>query len=258
MSSHLEALILAAGYGTRLGEASGGWPKALVPVAGRPFAEHVLARMVAPVAPARVLVVVNARDRPRFEGWLDASTAARALAVELADNGTRTAAERPGAVGDLLLGAGRLSLAVPVLVLAADTLVPLPLEAMLERLREDEDAEAVVPVIPEPEPAALHRRGIADVGPGGVLTDLVEKPDRPRGRLTVPPAYLFRPGSLARAARYLELGMDPDALGGVVGWRAREGRVLAHPVSGPRLDIGTPEGLARARAALGGFAAPRD
>lgn len=257
MSPRLEALILAAGYGTRLEAAADGWPKALVPVAGRPFVEHVLDRMVAPGAPGRVVLVVNARDRPRFEAWLAASTAARAVGLALVDNGTRTAAERPGAVGDLALGASRLDPAGPALVLAADTLLPLPLAAMLERLQKDDDALAVVPVIPEPDPAALHRRGIAEVGPGGVLTDLAEKPDRPRGRLTVPPAYLFRPQALALVARYLERRMDPDALGGFVGWLARKRRVLAHPVSGQRLDIGTPEGLARAREALGETAAPR-
>ena len=37
--------ILAGGLGTRLGGAAGGLPKGMVPVAGRPFLEHVLERL---------------------------------------------------------------------------------------------------------------------------------------------------------------------------------------------------------------------
>jgi NDP-sugar pyrophosphorylase family protein len=37
--------ILAGGLGTRLGDAARGLPKGMVPVAGRPFLEHVMARL---------------------------------------------------------------------------------------------------------------------------------------------------------------------------------------------------------------------
>ena len=39
----MQALILAGGLGTRLGSLSADVPKALVTVAGRPFADHQLA-----------------------------------------------------------------------------------------------------------------------------------------------------------------------------------------------------------------------
>ena len=43
--SELPAVILAGGLGTRLRAATGDTPKAIVPVAGRPFLHHLLARL---------------------------------------------------------------------------------------------------------------------------------------------------------------------------------------------------------------------
>lgn len=245
------AVILAAGYGTRLGDAAGGWPKPLVPVAGRPFLDHIIERILVPMEPASVLVVVNARDHPRFRRWRDEGGDRGLDSLRLLSDGTRAPAQRLGAVGDLALAVDAFPEGRDLFVLAADTLFDVPVAAMRRRLEQDPRAVVVVPVLGEEDAAVLRRRGVATVDSDGRVTTFEEKPWQPRSDLTVPPVYLLHRQALPLVRRVLDEGRDPDALGGFLEWLVPRKRVLAQQAPGERLDIGTPRGLAEARRALG-------
>jgi len=61
----LEAVILAGGLGTRIRSVSGDLPKVMLPVAGRPFLEHVLTALSARGFGRVILAVGYRRDRIR-------------------------------------------------------------------------------------------------------------------------------------------------------------------------------------------------
>ena len=62
----MEAIILAGGQATRLGEAARGVPKALVPIAGHPLAEYQVAQLVR-AGVDRVIVSCAAGQGQLFE-----------------------------------------------------------------------------------------------------------------------------------------------------------------------------------------------
>src|SRR3712207_62577 len=64
-----EAIILAGGKAERLGDAAGGKPKALVPIAGRPLAAYQIALLVA-AGVERVLVSCAAAQEDLFQEGL--------------------------------------------------------------------------------------------------------------------------------------------------------------------------------------------
>lgn len=71
MSDIRQAVILAAGRGTRMGEMTLETPKSMLPVQGRPILEHVLERM-ASVGVERFFLVVGYRREPiidHFRNW---------------------------------------------------------------------------------------------------------------------------------------------------------------------------------------------
>src|SRR3954470_19153494 len=61
----MEAVILAGGKAERLGDAAGGRPKALVPVAGRPLAAYQVA-LLASAGVERVIVSCSAGTEDLF------------------------------------------------------------------------------------------------------------------------------------------------------------------------------------------------
>src|SRR5438093_2716088 len=65
----MEALLLAGGQATRLGDAARGHPKALVPIAGHPLAEYQVAQLVR-AGVERVIVSCAAGQAALFEAKL--------------------------------------------------------------------------------------------------------------------------------------------------------------------------------------------
>jgi NDP-sugar pyrophosphorylase family protein len=65
----VEAIILAGGQATRLGDAAGGQPKALVPICGHPLAEYQVAQLVR-AGVDRVIVSCSAGRAALFEAKL--------------------------------------------------------------------------------------------------------------------------------------------------------------------------------------------
>ncbi|KAF0313326.1 hypothetical protein FJT64_016146 [Amphibalanus amphitrite] len=117
----MRAVILAAGYGTRMqrdvdADTTGryrhlsGVPKPLLPVAGAQLASHWIAaleelgRLKEPVPVDEVVVVVNASNRARFESWRDGL--ATSLKVNLVCDGASSNESRPGAIACMALGVG--------------------------------------------------------------------------------------------------------------------------------------------------------
>jgi len=64
----VKALILAAGYATRLSPLTDDVPKQLLPVGGRPIVDWILDR-IREAGVDDVHLVTNARFAPRFADW---------------------------------------------------------------------------------------------------------------------------------------------------------------------------------------------
>jgi NDP-sugar pyrophosphorylase family protein len=100
----VEAIILAGGQATRLGEAARGQPKALVPIAGHPLAEYQVAQLVR-AGVTRVIVSCSAGQEGLFEAKLSGLGAEIVTAAEPEPlgrgGGLRFAAERRAESGPL-------------------------------------------------------------------------------------------------------------------------------------------------------------
>src|SRR5581483_4842963 len=96
----MQALILAAGYATRLGELTRDRPKPLLPVAGRAMIDHLLDKLEVVPDIDRITVVTNTRFAPLFREW--AETRRRGWPIIVLDDGTDSDANKRGAIGDIL------------------------------------------------------------------------------------------------------------------------------------------------------------
>ena len=92
----MKALILAAGYATRLRPLTDSIPKQLLPVGGRPMVDWILDR-IAETTADEVHLVTNARFADDFERWAEGKD------VQIHDDGTTSNEDRLGAIGDIQL-----------------------------------------------------------------------------------------------------------------------------------------------------------
>src|SRR4051812_50019325 len=137
----MEAIILAGGKAERLGDAAGGRPKALVPVAGKPLAAYQVGRLAA-VGVDRVLFACAAGQGALFEQEL-AGLGPEISAVEEPERlgrggGIRFAARERREIGD-------------VYALNGDELLDVDLAGLLARHRSV-GAAATIAVAQPPSP----------------------------------------------------------------------------------------------------------
>jgi NDP-sugar pyrophosphorylase family protein len=130
----VEAIILAGGQATRLGEAARGLPKALVPIAGHPLAEYQVAQLVR-AGVGRVIVSCSAGKEEPFEDALSG------LGAEIVAVGEP---EPLGRGGGLRYAAARREESGPVLALNGDELHDVDLEELLAAHRRHGGAATIV------------------------------------------------------------------------------------------------------------------
>jgi bifunctional UDP-N-acetylglucosamine pyrophosphorylase/glucosamine-1-phosphate N-acetyltransferase len=167
----MDAVILAAGLGTRLRPYTETTPKPLLPIQGRPILDWTLGAL--PAAVDRVLVVVNYLAG-QIEAYLREQ---RHIPSYLAIR-----QEQPRGTGDALRACRSHLQSDRFLVLNGDDLFGARDLAELAR----QPAGLMVHEVDEP-----RRFGIAFLRPDGTLDRLVEKPDMDGRQLANVGAYVF-------------------------------------------------------------------
>src|ERR1700677_2157079 len=94
----MKALILAAGYGTRLASVIKDTPKPLIPVGTRPLVDYVVDKLQDIKSLDEIVVVSNNKFTPHFQKW---AAGRKGLPIRVVNDGTNTPEERLGSVGDI-------------------------------------------------------------------------------------------------------------------------------------------------------------
>ncbi|OAI48070.1 glucose-1-phosphate thymidylyltransferase (strD) [Planctomycetaceae bacterium SCGC AG-212-F19] len=167
----MDAVILAAGLGTRLRPHTLTTPKPLLPVRGRPILDWALGAL--PAAVDRVLVVIH---------YLPEQISAYLQTQKLFAKWETVLQVEPRGTGDALRACRAQIRSDRFLVLNGDDLYGAADLAELVK----KPAGLLVQPVEDPK-----RWGIAFLRPDGMLERLVEKPDLPGPQLANTGAYLF-------------------------------------------------------------------
>jgi glucose-1-phosphate thymidylyltransferase len=227
----VKALILAAGYATRLRPLTDTYAKELLPVAARPIADWILDKVAQVDGVDDVHLVTNARKAPQFERW----AAGRGVAIH--DDGTTSNETRLGAIGDLRLVVEQTGLDDDLLVIAGDNLFEFSLARFVAFWRERGAASAVA--VRDVGSLELARRyGIVAVDEDDRLVGFVEKPADPPSTLAATATYIFHRDHVRLVGRYLDEGNPPDQPGNFVAWLQQREPVYAFRFEEGWFDIG--------------------
>jgi glucose-1-phosphate thymidylyltransferase len=243
----VRAVVLAAGYATRLHPLTLDQPKHLLDVAGQPILDRLLGQLPLGELDA-VTVVTNAKFAPRFRAWVE--DAAFGLPIEVVDDGTSSDEDKLGAIGDLDLVVRTLPGEEDLLVAAGDSLFTERLDGFVSFTRERDAAAIAVYDVGDLE--AMGRLSAVSVDADARVTAFEEKPERPISTLAGIALYFYPRGVLPLVSEYLAEGHNPDQPGRFVEWLYPRTPVYAWRVPGSWLDVGTPEALAEADREFGG------
>jgi glucose-1-phosphate thymidylyltransferase len=221
----VKALILAAGYATRLRPLTDTIAKPLLPVGGRPMVDWIVDRLRETSAD-EIHLVTNARFAPDFERWAEGKD------VRVHNDGTTSNDDRLGAIGDIDF----VGLDDDLLVIASDNLFDYSL-ADYESYWRDKGGSCIA-VYDVGDRELAKKYGIVDVDADERLTDFVEKPAEPPSTLAATAAYLYRREDAALVSTYLAEGNPPDQPGNFVAWLYTRAPVYAYRFPGEWFDIG--------------------
>jgi NDP-sugar pyrophosphorylase family protein len=226
------AMILGAGRGIRLASMGLAVPKVLVEVASRPL----LARQIDYLHREGVeRVVINAHHLAEaIESFAGEYTGPVDLTVVKESRLLGTA----GGVRNVLDRLGK----DPFFVLYGDVVVDQPLDP-IEQAHRRTGAEATLTVY---ETHDVEGKGTVLVDGEGWITSFEEKQTHARVPALVNAGlYMLEPDFVAQLPPGAELDFGHDIFPSAL---RRGVRLLAHRLAKPVIDVGTPEGLQRARA----------
>lgn len=250
----MRALLLAAGYGTRLYPLTRDRAKPLLPVGGRPLLDRLAEDVAAVEQVEEIVVVTNRRFADAISRW--ARGTSPGVPVRVVDDGTSRPSERLGAVGDMAFAVQAAGLSGDLLVTAGDNLYRFDLQDFVDAFGSRPGAEAMAAVERAEDPDELRRRGVAEVAEDGRIVRLVEKPDDPSSDLAVAPLYVLGRSVTDLLPEYIDAGREADAPGHFLEWLVPRRRVHAWRFEEGRFDIGTPGAYRRARRAFSGQSRP--
>ncbi len=244
----MKAIVLAAGYATRLRPLTDTWAKELLPVGGRPILDRIVDSIGAVESVDEIHVVTNSHKVGAIARWAEGHD------VIVHDDGTHSNEDRLGAIGDMLFVIERAQLDDDLLVIAGDNLFDFSLAEFAEFWRSKGTASAVAVRDVGSLELASHYGIVALAGDGRVL-DFEEKPADPPSTLAATATYLFHREHARQIATYLDGEHGADQPGRFVGWLQRHEPVYGWLFDATWYDIGNHEQLLEAdnrlRAAAG-------
>ena len=239
----MQAIVLAAGYATRLYPLTLDTPKPLLEVGGRPILGRLLGQLEEIPGLERIHVVTNAKFAPHFREF--AAAWGGRLELEVVDDGTESDETKLGAIGDLDLVIRSRGLDDDLLVAAGDSIFDGARLQDFARLGLEKQApvEAVYDVA---DLEAVKRYSVITADDEGRIVAFEEKPDDPQSTLAGIALYFYPRSTLPLIGRYVAEGNNPDQPGRLVEWLYPRTPVYVWRVPGRWFDIGSPETLEQA------------
>jgi glucose-1-phosphate thymidylyltransferase len=228
----VKAIILAAGYATRLYPLTETRAKPLLPLAGRPMLDYLLDRIREAGEIDEVHVVTNHKFAEPFAEW------ANSRDVVVHDDGTASEDDRLGAIGDIQFVIESAGLEhEDLIVIAGDNLFDFSVADYVSWWRGKADASAVV-LYDVGSLELVRKYSSVELDENGRLRSFVEKPESPTSTLVATASYIYHRAHVPFIRRYLDEGNAPDQPGRLVAWLVPRLPVYGFTATGDWRDIG--------------------
>ncbi len=238
----MNAIILCAGFATRMYPLTENFPKPLLTVGGKPVLDYIVDQITALPEVKTIHIVSNAKFFSHFKKWRCvrmASGAFGGVAVKLHNNGVMDNENRRGAAGDLWFVLKTIDRPGKILVSGGDNIYLFPMKPLWAMLLSNQHHHVVA--LAESNREKLKKTGILEMGENDRVLRLHEKPDTPPSTWICPPLYFFQASVWSMLNRFLQTPGNHDAPGHFIDYLCRHEPVQAICLKAKRLDIGSIE-----------------
>ena len=230
----ITAVLLAAGYATRLYPLTKDRPKALLPLGSGTILDGVIRTLLEVPQLRKTILVTNHRFAESFRQW----QRSRGAQVTILDDGTTSVETRLGAIRDLALARRETDPSDDLLVIGTDNLFHWSLAQFVREARRHAPKPSLV-LWQAPSKDAAIQFGVVTRDPTGRISAFVEKSPQPPSAEVALCVYLFPRPMGGDIQRFLEDGGNPDAPGYFIEWLVRRGEVYGVMMPGAWYDIGS-------------------
>ncbi len=237
----MDAILLAAGYATRLYPLTENTPKPLLSVAGKPILEHIIRKLESIQSLKKIYIVTNDKFEQHFRKWLEDFDSERP--IEIINDGTKSNDDRLGALGDIHHLISLKKIDEEILVVAGDNLFELSMIDVFNYFKKTKSNILVLYDVKDPELAKHY--GIVEVS-NNLVVNFEEKPVSPKSTLASTGIYIFPKKTISLIKKYIAQGNNPDKTGSFIEWLHKREKVYSYITDKKWYDIGNVDQLEKA------------
>jgi len=239
----IKAIVLSAGYATRLYPLTKDKPKPLLEVAGKPIIEHIISKAEHIQEIDAIFVVTNNKFFLNFQRW--ANTVSCSKKIKVINDNTKSNEDRIGAIGDVKFAIEHENIEDDLLIVAGDNLFEFSLIDIVKLFKKKKNPVIALYDVKSYELAKKY--GIVTVDTNKKVINFVEKPAKPESALSSTGVYLFPKDTLRYIFEYLGQGGSKDKTGSFLEWLYKRKDIYCYISKERWYDIGSFEELERAR-----------
>ncbi len=181
----MKAIILAAGYATRLYPLTKDKAKPLLPVGDKLMIDWIIDKIKEIPEMGEIIIVTNAKFYEDFKKWAEGKEI-----ITILNDGTTNNENRLGMIGDICFALENANVNEDVLIVGGDNLFKFDLNKII-KLSKERNASVIgaydVKTIEE-----ARKMGVLAINEEGKIINFEEKPEQPKSTMASTCIYLVR------------------------------------------------------------------
>ena len=238
----MEAIILAAGYGTRLHTLTKNIPKPLLEVSGKPIINYILQKIDEVSEIKKIFVVTNDKFFGRFVDWKNGLNNKKIIIV---NDGSTSELDRKGAIGDIDFAIKKEKINDDLIIVAGDNLFDFSLRHLHDFFLQKKSSVVALYDIVNKE-IASKKLGVVRLDDSCRIIDFEEKPEFPKTSLISTACHILSKKDVLLLEKCIKENHNPDNLGDFIKWLSLREHVFGYVFSERWFDIGTIEQFEKA------------
>lgn len=237
----MESIVLCGGFGTRIKSVGLFFPKALLPIKGRPILDYIVNDLDNLNKIDRIIISTNKKFSDQFRYYIKGKALGMKKPLELVIEPSARNKGKLGSVGGLAYAIKEAKINSDTLVILGDNFYDFKLQPLLKHFSEYRNTTVALYDINSLE--EVRKYGVVDLK-GKKIVDFEEKPEHPRSTLVSTGIYLLSKDKLNLLDEYSRETNSKDAFGNFIRWHI--GREEVHEIKfqgkySRWFDIGTLE-----------------